>query len=310
MNQKSLLSSQIRKACTDAGFIKCGFSKAENLIRESAYLKEWLDENRNAGMKWMNNNFEKRTCPELILENVKSVISLALLYDTPFSHSDDPGTAKISRYAWGKKDYHKIIKNKLKHLCKEIESLSPGIKTRFYVDDGPVMEKAWAARSGIGWHGKNTNVINKDYGSFFFLSEIFTDAELDYDKPAEDLCGSCRLCIDACPTGALFEEYRLDAGLCISYHTIENRDEIPENIRLNGWIFGCDICQDVCPFNGKKVFTEDSIFSPRENIFNRTFDELLVLSEDEFNNTFEGTPVRRTKYSGWTRNLKKAREEQ
>lgn len=309
MNQITILSSKIRKACLDAGFIKCGFSKAEDLIHESVILKEWLDENRNAGMKWMNKNFGKRISPELILENAKSVISLALLYDTPFSHSENPGIAKISRYAWGEKDYHKIIKNKLKTLCREIESLSPGIKTKFYVDDGPVMEKAWAAKSGIGWIGKNTNVISKDIGSFFFLSEIFTDTELDYDKPAEDLCGNCRLCTDACPTGALFDEYRLDANLCISYHTIENREEIPENIELNGWVFGCDICQDVCPFNGKKIFTDERTFFPRESVYNKSFDMLLALSEAEFNSTFEGTPVRRTKYSGWIRNLKKAREE-
>lgn len=304
---KSELSDTIRKLCLNAGFFKTGFAKAEKLSTEAIHLKEWLDENRNADMIWMNKNFEKRTDPSLILEDAKSVISLAFLYDTPVAHTEDLNIPKISRYAWGEKDYHKVIKKKLKVLCSEIESLNENIKTRFYVDDGPVMDKAWAVKAGIGWLGKNTNVINEETGSFFFLAEIFINIELEYDNPAEDLCKSCRLCLDACPTGALTDEYKLDANLCISYHTIENRNDIPDEINLDGWIFGCDVCQDVCPFNGKKVFTDNELFFPKKNIFGKTFDELLSFSEDEFNNTFEGTPVRRTKYSGWIRNLRKAK---
>ncbi|HMS64565.1 MAG TPA: tRNA epoxyqueuosine(34) reductase QueG [Ignavibacteria bacterium] len=297
------ISELIKRKCFEAGFIKVGFAKAEELKRESAFLKDWLDEKRNADMNWMANNFERRTDPSNIMEDVISVISLAYLYDTPVAHSENRNIPKISRYAWGERDYHKIIKKKLKILCKEIEALSDNIQTRVYVDDGPMMDKAWAVRSGIGWMGKNTNVINSETGSFFFLAEILINIELEFDKPAEDLCKSCRLCIDACPTGAIYDEYKLDANLCISYQTIENRNEIPSEIDLNGWIFGCDICQDVCPFNDNKFFTNDINFYPKKEILNKNIDELMKMNEAEFNITFEGTPVRRTKFSGWKRNL-------
>ena len=167
------------------------------------------------------------------------------------------------------------------------------------------MDKAWAVRSGVGWMGKHTNVINSEFGSFFFLAEILINKVLDYDKPAEDLCKDCRLCIEACPTDAIYDEYKLDANLCISYQTIENRNEIPEEIDLSGWIFGCDICQDVCPFNGNKIFTEDISFYPKKEVFNKNCDDLLEMDEENFNKIFEGTPVRRTKYNGWKRNLEK-----
>ncbi len=306
---KTRLGEIIKSKSIEAGFFKVGFARAEKTDSEALYLREWLDEKRNADMKWMANNFEKRTDPSEIMEDIRSVISLAYLYDTPIAHSENRNIPKISRYAWGERDYHKIIKKKLKNLCNVINSLSPEIKTRAYVDDGPVMDKAWAVRSGIGWMGKNTNVIDPDTGSFFFLAEILINAELDYGTPVEDLCKSCNLCINACPTGALYEEYKLDANLCISYQTIENRNDIPDEINLNGWIFGCDICQDVCPFNGKNKFTTDINFLPKSQIKNKTYDELLNLSEDEFNKIFEGTPVRRTKYNGWKRNLIKAKKD-
>lgn len=306
---KTRLGEIIKSKCIEAGFFKVGFTRAEKTYSEALYLREWLDEKRNADMQWMANNFEKRTDPSEIMEDIRSVISLAYLYDTPVAHSENRNIPKISRYAWGERDYHKIIKKKLKNLCNVINSLSPEIKTRAYVDDGPVMDKAWAVRSGIGWMGKNTNVIDPDTGSFFFLAEILINAELDYDTQVEDHCKSCNLCINACPTGALYEEYKLDANLCISYQTIENRNNIPDEINLNGWIFGCDICQDVCPFNGKNKFTTDINFLPKSQIKNKTYDELLNLSEDEFNKIYEGTPVRRTKYNGWKRNLIKAKKD-
>lgn len=297
------LNELIKSKCLDAGFIKVGFAKAEELKKESLFLKEWLNEKRNADMNWIANNFDRRTNPSLIMDDVKTIISLAYLYDTPIAHSENKDIPKISRYAWGERDYHKIIKKKLKVLCKEIETLSEDIKTRIYVDDGPMMDKAWAVRSGIGWMGKHTNVINSEIGSFFFLAEILINTELEYDKQVEDLCKNCRLCVEACPTNALYDEYKLDANLCISYQTIENRTEIPENIDLSGWIFGCDICQDVCPYNGNKIFTEDLNFFPKNEVFNKSFEELMEMNEDDFNKTFEGTPVRRTKYKGWKRNL-------
>lgn len=278
---------------------------AEELMEEGRYLKLWLEEKMNADMKWMNNTFEKRINPELVMSDVKSVISLAFLYDTPFAHKEDPDIPKISRYAWGEKDYHKVIKKKLKALCAEIEKLQENLKTRAYIDDGPVMDKSWAVRSGIGWMGKHTNVINKDFGSFFFIATILVNTELDYDEPVEDLCRGCSLCVSACPTGAIYEEYSVDANLCISYQTIENRNDIPEEIDLSGWIFGCDICQDVCPFNDNKFFTDNELFFPRKEIFNKNADEFLSWDEDSFNKIFEGTPVRRTKYKGFIRNINK-----
>ncbi|MEO6695128.1 MAG: tRNA epoxyqueuosine(34) reductase QueG [Ignavibacteria bacterium] len=297
----------IKRMCFDSGFIKVGIAKAEQLRAEGLYLKEWLDENRNADMKWMNRSFEKRTDPKLIREDIKSIISLAYLYDTPVAHSENLNVPKISRYAWGEKDYHQILKNKLNLLCNEIDKIGPDIKSLYYVDDGPLMEKVWAVKSGIGWMGKNTNVINPEIGSFFFLAEILINIELDQDKPIEDLCKSCALCVEACPTAALYEEYKLDANLCISYQTIENRGEIPADIDLNGWIFGCDICQDICPYNGKQIFTDDIKFLPKNDMHNKSYDQLLSMDEVEFNKKFEGTPIRRTKYSGWRRNLIKSK---
>jgi len=300
------LSEIIRQKCHEAGFIKTGFAKAEKLTAESASLQEWLHEKRNADMQWMNNSFEKRTDPSLIMDDVRSIISLAYVYDTPIAHSEDKNIPKISRYAWGSRDYHKVLKKILKELCTDIELLSPHIKTKFYVDDGPVMDKAWAVRSGIGWMGKNTNIIDPDSGSFFFLSTILINQELEYGKPIEDLCKTCMLCVNECPTGAIYEEYKVDANLCISYHTIENRGSIPDEIDLEGWIFGCDVCQDVCPYNGKNIFTDNVNFFPRRELTESTYSELREMSEENFNLVFSGTPVKRTKYSGWIRNISQA----
>lgn len=303
------LAHIIKQKCLDAGFVKAGIAKAEPLSRESVYLKEWIEKKFYADMTWMNASFEKRINPELVMKDCLSVISLAYVYDTPVPHSEDKSIPKISRYAWGQKDYHKVIKKKLKTLCAEIETLDNNIKTKFYVDDGPVMDKAWAVRAGVGWMGKNTNVINPEIGSFFFLATILINVELEYDTEIEDYCKSCNLCVNSCPTGALYEEYKLDANLCISYHTIENRNEIPDDLNLNGWIFGCDICQDVCPFNGKKIFTSDLSFYPRNEVISKTVSDHLKMNEQEFNKIFEGTPIMRTKYEGFQRNLKKLKRE-
>lgn len=306
---KEDLSKNIKKLCRESGFLKTGFSRAEFLNNESKYLRQWLDKGFNADMLWMNNSFEKRKDPTLILNDVRSVISLAYFYDSPYEHSEEIRIPKISRYAWGKRDYHKILKNKLKVLCLEIERLEPHIKTKSYIDDGPVMDKVWAVRSGIGWMGKNTNIIDKDFGSYFFIATILLNKELIYDEPVTDLCGSCNLCIEACPTGALYDEYKLDSNLCISYQTIENRNEIPKDLRLEGWIFGCDVCQDVCPFTRNKFFTEDENFFPAAGHFNKSYEELMKMNENEFDEQFNGTPVKRTKFKGWQRNLKKAKDE-
>jgi len=299
------ITSRIKDICKSYGFFKVGISKAEPFTEEADRLKQWLAEGRQADMEWMNFGTEKRENISVIMPEVKSVITLAYLYDTPFEHAENPDIPKISRYACGERDYHKIIKRKLKEICFSIEKYIDGVTTKFYVDDGPVLEKSWAVKSGIGWQGKNTTVINPEYGSFFFLAEILVSAELACDTPIEDLCGGCNICIQACPTNALYEEYKLDANLCIAYHTIENRNEIPDYIDLNNWIFGCDICQDVCPHNKKKHFSIDRSFYPKPSIFNKTREELLKLTEEEFNKEFEGTPVRRSKYDRWKRNLEK-----
>lgn len=306
---KYRLTDIIKLKCSEAGFIKTGISKADVLNTESFHLKQWLEEGRNADMKWMSDSFEKRVNPELIMNDVKSVISLACLYDTPVAHKEDKNIPKISRYAWGERDYHKVLKKKLKSLCRELEELNVNFKTRYFIDDGPVMDKAWAVRGGIGWLGKNTNIINPEFGSFFFIATIFINTELDYDKPVEDLCKSCTICMSSCPTNALYEEYKLDSNLCISYHTIENRNEIPDEINLSGWIFGCDICQDVCPFNESRFFTDDINFFPRNEILNKSYEDFMNLREEDFNVMFNGTPVKRTKFRGFMRNLKKALSE-
>lgn len=302
LSNAPIISKKIKEICKEAGFFRTGISEIVPLEKEEVYLRKWIDEGMNADMKWMEKNISRRTNPLEIMPDARYVISLSYLYDTPYEHNNNP---KISRYAWGKMDYHKVLKKKLKSVCKEIESLAEGIKTKYFVDDGPFMDKVWAVRSGIGWMGKHTNVINAGAGSFFFIAGIIINEQLKADTPAEDLCGTCRICVDACPTGAIYEEYKLDSNLCISYHTIENRGEIPDYIDLNGWIFGCDICQDVCPYNKKKFFTEDEAFFPKLHILNKSREELLSMTEEEFNREFSCTPVKRTKYSGWRRNLEK-----
>jgi epoxyqueuosine reductase len=303
------LKEAIKQKCVDAGFSNARFSKSELLSAEGKQLEAWLLSGHHASMQWMERNPQKRIDPSLILEDVQSVISLAYLYDTPYEHSENRNIPKISRYAWGRRDYHNVIKSKLKQVCDVIESLQEGARSKAYVDDGPVMDKAWAARSGLGWMGKNTNIIDNKNGSFFFIATILTNLSIEPDHPVEDLCKDCTLCINACPTSALFEEYKLDAGLCISFQTIENRSQEITDVDLHGWIFGCDICQDVCPFNRPGTFTDDENFIPNNMIFGKSYDELLSFSEDDFKETFSGTPLMRTKYSGWKRNLTKALNE-
>ena len=287
----------------ELGFVKIGLAKAEILNDESEKLNSWLNNGHDADMKWIKNGFDKRKDISLIVPDAKTVISLAYNYNTPFTHNEK--LPKISRYAWGK-DYHKIMKHKLQDLCKFIEIMNDNnvISCKYYVDDGPVMDKIWAKKAGIGWQGKHTNIINPEYGSWIFLCEIITNLDCNvYDKPIEDLCGSCRICIDACPTAAIVDEYQLDSNLCISYQTIENKGDIPDYIDLNGWIFGCDVCQDVCPFNHNNIITNDKSFYPKQEIFNKTKAELDNITETEFNDIFKDSPVKRTKYKGWKRNV-------
>ena len=300
------LKEAINQKASELGFVKTGFSNTEVLLNESEKLENWLDKGYDADMKWIEKGFEKRKDIFKILPEAKTIISFAYNYYTNDRPEYDKNP-KISRYAWGK-DYHIIIKEKLKILCEFIKasSQSSDIKTLYYVDDGPVMDKVWAVKSGIGWMGKHTNVINSEYGSWIFLSEIITNLEFDhYDSPVEDLCGSCSLCVDACPTGAIEEDYVVNSNKCISYQTIENKGEIPPNIDLSGWIYGCDICQDVCPFNSQPVLTTEKDFDMIEFLKVRSLMNLNSLDENSFKEVFMDSPIKRTKHSGWKRNLER-----
>jgi len=284
------------------GFDLVGFAEADLLREESEHLQEWLDKNFQAGMGYMERNFEKRKDVKQILPNAKSVVSLGLNYYIPDSYSNDEFSGKISRYAWGK-DYHLIIWAMLNELEEELKKIDPEFESISYVDTGPVMDKAWAVRAGIGWLGKHTNVINREIGSWFFIANIITNYEFDYSEEIPDFCGSCTTCLDACPTKAIVQEYVVDANKCISYLTIENKVHISQEFKgkFDDWIFGCDICQDVCPWNQK--FPVESLikdFKPQNKQIE--LDEILQMTESEFKEKFRTSPVKRAKLSGLKRN--------
>ena len=286
------------------GFDLVGFAKAEVLKKEAKSLKVWLSEGYQAGMSYMERNFEKRKDIRQVLPEAKSVISLGLNYYKPDVHSSDKEYGKISRYAWGK-DYHLIIWDKLKLLENELREIDPEFKSLSYVDTGPVMDKVWAMKAGIGWQGKHTNIINPEIGSWFFISSIITNYEFRYSDIITDHCGSCTACIDACPTDAIIAEYVLDSNKCISYLTIENKSDIPDLLsgKFDNWIFGCDICQDVCPWNIKFAKSCDiDEFSPAEGITEISLKNVLDMDEESFSRRYRESPVKRTKLSGLKRN--------
>ena len=284
------------------GFDLVGFAKADLLENESKNFEKWLDENYQAGMDYLQKNLDKRKDVKRILPNAKSVISLGLNYYTPEEYSDDKLKGRVSRYAWGK-DYHLIIWAMLDELEDELKKVDTRFESISYVDTGPVMDKAWAVRAGIGWLGKHTNVINRDIGSWFFIANIITNYEFDYSEQIPDFCGTCTACIDACPTKAIVQEYVVDANKCISYLTIENKNEIPEDFKgkFDNWIFGCDICQDVCPWNQKfPVETMIKDFYPQNKELR--LDEVIEMKEEEFKSKFNISPIKRAKLSGLKRN--------
>ena len=286
------------------GFDLVGFAKAEILNEEADHLREWLDKGFQAGMKYMERNSDKRKDIKLVFPGAESVISLGLNYYTPDRHFENEEEGKISRYAWGK-DYHIIIWEKLRLLEKTLKEIDPEFRSLSYVDTGPVMDKAWAVRAGTGWLGKHTNVINPAIGSWFFIANIITDYKFDYSEIMTDHCGSCTACIEACPTNAIVDEYVLDSNKCISYLTIENKDEIPVSYKgkFDKWIFGCDICQDVCPWNIK--FSEicaTQEFNPAEGNTGISVNDVLEMDKRAFNEKFRESPVKRTKLSGLKRN--------
>lgn len=287
----------------ELGFDLVGFAKADLLLNETEKLKEWLSKRFQASMDYMERNFEKRLDVKNVLPNAKSVISLAMNYYTDHKHSDEKDFGKVSRYAWGK-DYHLIIWEKLEILEEQLKEIDPSFSCLTYVDTGPVMDKAWAVRSGIGWLGKHTNVITREMGSWIFLATIICNQEFNYNRPVEDFCGSCRACLDACPTKAIVDEYVVDANRCISFLTIENKGEISSEFKnqFDNWLFGCDICQDVCPWNKKfPAQTREREFEPNGNK-EIALQEILEMNADEFKKRFETSPIKRAKLTGIKRN--------
>ncbi|MFP4448344.1 MAG: tRNA epoxyqueuosine(34) reductase QueG [Bacteroidales bacterium] len=297
--------SEIIKAMAKKhGFDDCGISEAIPLNKEAGYLKQWLRENRHGEMQFMNNYFEKRTNPAKLVPGTKSIVSVIHNY---YPGSPEPSdTYKISKYAYGR-DYHKVVKKKLKGLFKSIqENIGEEITGRYFVDSAPVMEKVWAEKAGLGWIGKNTNLITKKHGSYVFLGEIFLNIELEYDnRPVKDYCGSCKKCIEACPTNALYAPYHIDASRCISYLTIEKKGQLPPQMKdlLNDWIFGCDICQNVCPWNQNLSVHQEPELKPHPAILELSKNDWENLSQDKYNKLFDRSAIKRTGYRGLLRNI-------
>ncbi len=282
----------------------CGISKAEFLKDEASRLEKWLNQDMHGEMQYMENHFDKRLDPRLLVDGAKSVISLGLNYYTD-KIQIDPDAPKISKYAYGA-DYHTVIKEKLKIILARINEHIGEVGGRAFVDSAPVMDKVWAKKSGLGWVGKNANLINKQSGSFFFLAELIVDIELEYDvEPTADHCGTCTRCIDACPTEAIVGPYVVDGSRCISYLTIELKNEIPDEFKgkMDNWMFGCDICQDVCPWNRFSILHNEPQFEPSPQLLQLSAADLAEITEDVFKKIFKNSAVKRTKYSGLKRNI-------
>ena len=286
------------------GFSSCGISKARFLSEEADNFEKWLTKGYQGSMSYLEKNIDKRLDPRLLVPGSKSVISLSYNYFPPKKLIEENNFI-ISKYAYGK-DYHKVLKKKLKKLFASIREKIGKIEGRVFVDSAPIHERAWAKLSGLGWVGKNSLLINKNKGSYFFLAEIICDLELEYDEPVLNRCGSCTRCIDACPTDAITEAQVIDAKKCISYLTIENKENIPEELSgsLTNSIFGCDICQDVCPWNKRSTPHNEKEFLPNKELKKLKRKDWIELTEETFNKIFEGSAVKRTKYKGLTRNIK------
>lgn len=299
MINKAAITSKIKKKALELGFDAVGVSKAVFLEEEAPKLENWLNQGKHGEMKWMENHFDMRLDPRKLMEGAKSVISFTLNY---YPEKEIDQDYKISKYAYGK-DYHKVIRKKLKLLLQFINEKIGEVHGRGFVDSAPIMDKVWAKKSGLAWVGKHSNGIVKNGGSYFFLAELVLDLELDYDQPINDYCGTCTKCIDACPTDAIFEPYKVDGSKCISYLTIELKNKIPEEFKgkMENWIFGCDICQDVCPWNRFSKPTKEKAFQPTEFLSERR--EFLELTEELFNNVFQGSAIRRTKHEGFVKNI-------
>jgi len=295
-------SEIIKTEAKRLGFMSCGISKAEFLEEEAPRLESWLQQNMHGEMSYMENHFDKRLDPTKLVDGSKSVISLLLNYYPEAKQSEN--TYKLSKYAYGT-DYHFVIKDKLKHLLKLIQNEIGEVEGRAFVDSAPVLDKAWAAKSGLGWIGKNSNLLTKQVGSFYFIAELIVDLELEYDSPVTDHCGSCTACIDACPTQAIVEPYKVDGSKCISYFTIELKNELPSTYKnqFDDWMFGCDVCQDVCPWNKFSKPHNEPLFDPSPEILNYSKRDWEELTKETFNEIFKKSAVKRTKFLGLKRNI-------
>jgi len=301
-NNKEKHSQFIKSEAKRLGFLSCGISKADFLQEEAPRLENWLNKQMNGQMSYMENNFDKRLNPTLLVDDAKSVVSLLLnYYPGKFQNSD---SYKISKYAYGQ-DYHFVIKEKLKELLFSIQSTIGEISGRAFVDSAPVLDKAWAAKSGVGWIGKNSNLLTQKVGSFYFIAEIIIDLDLEYDHATTDHCGSCTACVDACPTEAIVAPYVVDGSKCISYFTIELKENIPPEMKgkFEDWAFGCDVCQDVCPWNRFSKPHNESLFNPNPEVLSMSKKDWTEITEETFKIIFKDSPLKRTKFEGLKRNI-------
>ncbi len=306
LNAQQRLARDLKAEAARLGFDACGISKAECLDDEARRLEQWLNEDRHATMAWMARHFDKRVDPTRLVDGAKSVVSVLHNYYQPAEHRHTPHTGMISRYAWGD-DYHNVLKEKLYALFHWLDQRLGDVGGRAFVDSAPVLDKAWAQRSGLGWIGKHTNLINRRMGSFFFIGELIVDVALPPDGPLPDYCGSCTRCLDACPTDAIYQPYVVDATRCISYWTIEHRgDDVPDELaaQFENWIFGCDICQDVCPWNKFAFATDEPRFLPRPGLPDTDLREWIEIDLDAFRERFRKSPVLRARLEGFRRNVR------
>jgi len=305
--QTTTVSELIKEQARKLGFEKVGIVPAHPLVEEGLRLQKWLADNYHGSMTWMARDPEMRSDPRKLFPAARSVVVAALNYYTPGKHTSAPDTGKVSRYAWGD-DYHDVMSSKLKTLLAWIQEQVPSAEGKVCVDIQPMMDKAWAQRAGLGWIGKHTNLITPEYGSWVFIGELLLNLDLDYDtEEVEDHCGTCTLCIDACPTQAITEPYLVDSNKCISYATIELREPaIPDHIgeHLEGWLYGCDICQDVCPWNRFEQVTSESRFQPRAGNVDASLSEVLDLAHDQYVERYRGSAMKRAKLSGLQRNAR------
>jgi epoxyqueuosine reductase len=303
--EKAHISKRIKELAREKGFSAVSMACAEPMEEEATNLKSWLEEGRQGEMQYLENHFEKRIDPAQLVPGTKSVVSLAYNYYNPVKQND-PEAPRISMYAYGR-DYHKVIRKKLRNIIKSLEDEFKGTYGRGFVDSAPVLERDWAKRSGLGWIGKNTMLIHPKRGSYFFLAQLFLNVELEYDRPIKDYCGTCTKCIEACPTDAIDEKgYVMDGSKCISYLTIELKGQIPEEFsgKMDNWMFGCDICQEVCPWNRFSTPHSEPQFEPKGKLLEMTAKEWAKLDEETFNELFEGSAVKRTGYEGLKRNIR------